>query len=393
MAEPRHPSPAAAAREALRAAYRVTLGSIPGLLREATGLLATDVLGRKNQKVGMPPGSLVYTGEREVETVRISVIDYDGENLREETVDSADKLAPLREEPTVTWINVEGLHDVKVIEAVGKCFGLHSLVLEDVLSIDQRPKLEDYDDYLYLVVKMLNYDEEKRALESEQVSLVLGRGFVISFQEKPGDVLEPVRERIRGRKGRIRARGADYLAYSLVDCIVDNYFLLLEKFGETFEKMEADLMNKPTTRLLRHLHLVKREMVFLRRSVYPMREAVSRFERSESVLIADSTRPFVRDAYDHTIEVIETLETFRDMLGGMFDLYLSSISNRMNTTMQFLTLVATIFIPLTFVAGIYGMNFEHMPELKWRYGYPTVMGLMLVIGAGLAVHFRRKRWW
>lgn len=346
---------------------------------------------KRSEKAGLPPGSLVHIGEKRIEEVRITVIDYDQAQFQEEQVKNIEECFPFKDTPTVTWINIDGLHQIEIIEKIGRHFGLHPLVLEDIVNTGQRPKMENFDDYIFVVLKMLYYDKEGE-VKSEQVSLILGSNFVISFQEEQGDVFDLIRERIKEAKGRIRKMGADYLAYTLMDTIVDNYFIILERFGEEVEDMEEELLSKPTTKTLQEIHRLKREIIFLRKSVWPLREVVSGLERSESPLIKESTAIFLRDVYDHTIHVIDTIEIFRDMISGMFDVYLSSISNRMNEVMKVLTIIATIFIPLTFIAGIYGMNFEYMPELNWHGGYFTVLFVMASIGLGMVIYFKKKNW-
>jgi magnesium transporter len=266
-------------------------------------------------------------------------------------------------------------------------------VMEDIMNTEQRPKIEDFDDYIFVVLKMLYYDNDEEEIKAEQISIIVRSNFVLSFQEREGDIFNPLRDRIRNAKGRVRKMGPDYLAYCLLDAIVDNYFVVLEKLGEQIEGMEEELVTNPTPVTLQRIHNLKREMIFLRKSVWPLREVVSRLERGESPLIKESTGIYLRDVYDHTIQVIDTIETYRDMLSGMLDIYLSSISNRMNQVMKVLTIIATIFIPLTFVAGIYGMNFEYMPELKWHWFYPKAFWLVMIGIAGvMLVYFRRKRW-
>jgi magnesium transporter len=343
-------------------------------------------------KAGLPPGTLVHVGERKVEAARITVIDYDLTSFQEKQVAAIEECFSFKTTPTVTWINIDGLHQVEIIEKLGTQFELHPLILEDILHTGQRPKLEDFDTYMYIVLKMLSYNDAKQKVEAEQVSLVLGPNFVISLQESIGDVFGPVRDRIRNSKGRIRKMNPDYLVYSLIDAVVDNYFLILEKLGEKIESMEQDLVSQPTQETLQQIHGLKREMISLRKSVWPLREAVGALDRSESALISESTHIFMRDLYDHTIQVIDTVETFRDMVSGMLDIYLSSISNRMNAVMKVLTIIATIFIPLTFIAGIYGMNFKYMPELEWRWGYPAVGLVMAAVAVIMLVYFRRKKW-
>ncbi len=347
---------------------------------------------RHTKKAGLPPGTLVHVGERKLESVRITVIDYDENNFQEKQVPRIEDCFQFKATPTVTWINIDGLHEVEVIEKIGKQYGLHPLILEDILHVGQRPKYEDLESYIFVVLMMLRFDEENQTTLSEQVSLVLGPNFVISFQESIGDVFEQIRDRIRNAKGKIRKMGADYLMYALLDAIVDGYFGILEKIGDKIESMEEELVNDPSQRTLHQIHNLKREMVFLRRSVWPLRESISGLERSESALIKETTGLYLRDVYDHTIQVIDTVESFRDMISGMLDIYLSSISNRMNAVMKVLTIIATIFIPLTFVAGIYGMNFEYMPELKWRWGYAAVWLVMLAVAGAMIVYFKRKKW-
>ncbi len=347
---------------------------------------------RHYKKAGMPPGTLVHIGERKLESVRIKVIDYDENSFREKQVTKIEDCFEFKKTPTVTWINIDGLHDVEIIEKIGKHYDFHPLVLEDILHTGQRPKFEDLENYIFIVLMMLRFDDESQAVISEQVSMVLGPNYVISFQENVGDVFEQIRDRIRNAKGKIRKMGSDYLMYALLDAIVDGYFLIMEKLGDKIESMEDELVGNPTEKTLQQIHNLKREMVYLRKSVWPLRELISGVERSESNLIQDTTGAYLRDVYDHTIQVIDTVESFRDMVSGMLDIYLSSISNRMNAVMKVLTIIATIFIPLTFVAGIYGMNFENMPELKWRYGYFGVWFIMVIVTGSMVLYFKKKKW-
>jgi len=351
-----------------------------------------QLIKRRAKKAGEPPGTLVYVGEKKVEKVRISYIDYDEQNFQEKEISKIEECFPFKATPTVTWINIDGLHEVEIIEKLGTQFEVHPLILEDILHTEQRPKYEDFDKYIFIVLQMLSFNEELGAVESEQVSLILGANFVISFQERMGDVFEPIRDRIRNAKGRIRKMGPDYLAYALIDAIVDSYFAILEKIGEKIELMEEELVSNPTEKTLQQIHNMKREMISLRRSVWPLREVISGVQRSESSVIKELTEIYLRDVYDHTIQIIDTIESFRDMVSGMLDIYLSSISNKMNAVMKVLTIIATIFIPLTFVAGIYGMNFKYMPELDWRWGYGAVWLVMIVVAGIMMVYFRRKKW-
>lgn len=340
----------------------------------------------------MPPGTLIHVGEQKIAKVKITVIDYDETDLQEKEVSKIDECYPFKDKPSITWINIDGIHDVEIIERIGKNYGIHPLLLEDILNTEQRPKIEDFEDYLFLILKMLSFDEKQREIKIEQVSLVIGPNYVLSFQEREGDVFDPVRDRIRRAKGRIRKMGADYLAYSLLDAVVDGYFLILEKVGDKIEELEETLISQPDMATLQAIHFLKREMIFLRRSVWPLREVISGLSRKESTLIKESTEIFLRDVYDHTIQVIDTIETYRDMISGMLDTYLSSISNRMNEVMKVLTIFAAIFIPLTFVAGIYGMNFSYMPELGWKWGYFVILTVMAAIVIAMLIYFRNKKW-
>jgi len=345
-----------------------------------------------SKKAGAAPGTLVHIGEKKTERVRIRLIDYDKKQLQEKELKTIEECFPCKDEPTISWINIDGLHDIETIEKVGGHFGIHPLVLEDIVNTGQRPKAEDFDDYVYIVLKMLYYDAKEKEVRAEQFSLILGSNFLISFQERVGDVFEMVRERIRKGKGHIRKAGADYLAYALMDAIVDQYFIIMEIFGDKMEALEEELVENPTGRTLETIHTMKREMIYFRKQVWPLREVVGGLVRGEFSLISESTAVYLRDVYDHTIQVIDTVESLRDVLGGMLDLYLSTISNRMNEVMKVLTIIATIFIPLTFVAGIYGMNFKYMPELEWHWGYYMIWGVMAVVVVTMVVYFKRRAW-
>jgi magnesium transporter len=345
-----------------------------------------------SKKAGAAPGTLVHIGEKKTERVRIRLIDYDKKQLQEKELKTIEECFPCKDEPTISWINIDGVHDIETIEKVGGHFGIHPLVLEDIVNTGQRPKAEDFDDYVYIVLKMLYYDAKEKEVRAEQFSLILGSNFLISFQERVGDVFELVRERIRKGKGHIRKAGADYLAYALMDAIVDQYFIIMEIFGDKMEALEEELVENPTGRTMETIHTMKREMIYFRKQVWPLREVVGGLVRGEFSLISESTAVYLRDVYDHTIQVIDTVESLRDVLGGMLDLYLSTISNRMNEVMKVLTIIATIFIPLTFVAGIYGMNFKYMPELEWHWGYYMIWGVMAVVVVTMVVYFKRRAW-
>jgi magnesium transporter len=347
---------------------------------------------KRSRKKGLSPGSLIHVGERKVDQPRITLIDYDGDHFLEKVVASVEECFPFNETSTVTWINIDGVHDAGVIEKLGRAFGLHPLIQEDIMTTSQRPKLDDLETSIYVVSRMVELSGDGKEIVTEQLSLIFGRNFVLSFQERPGDMFDPVRERIRHGKGRIRKLGPDYLAYALLDAVVDHYFVVLETVGERIETLEDELVADPRQETLHTIHILKREMLFFRKSVWPLREVVAALERTESSLIQPSTNIFLRDVYDHVIQAIDNVETFRDMLSGMLETYLSSVSNRMNQVMKILTIISTIFIPLTFLVGVYGMNFEHMPELKWRFGYFLVWGIMIAVGGGLIYFFKRKKW-
>lgn len=347
---------------------------------------------RKARKAHHPPGTLIYVGDKKIDKIRMTALDYDEKQFEEKEVESVESLFKFRDSSTVSWINIDGLHEVDRIEKLGSHFGIHPLVLEDVVNTEQRPKLEDMGDYIFIVLKMMSFNKAENRVEAEQISLIIGKNYLLTFQERVGDVFHGIRERIRNYQGRIRKMGSDYLAYTLVDAIVDNYFVVLEVVGDQIENMEDEVMTNPTTKTMQTLQKIKRRLLFLRKSVWPLREVISHLERTESKLIQKQTHPYFRDVYDHTIQVVDMLETMRDMNSGMFDMYLSSISNKMNEVMKVLTIIATIFIPLTFIAGIYGMNFEYMPELKWHWAYFSVWGVMAAVVIVMVAYFKKKKW-
>ncbi|WP_319507127.1 magnesium/cobalt transporter CorA [uncultured Methanolobus sp.] len=340
----------------------------------------------------MAPGTLIHVGEERTEKPKTTIIDYDRDNYQERVVENVEECFPFKDSPTVSWINIDGIHQVEIIEKLGKHFDLHALVMEDIVHTSQRPKMEDYESYIYIVLKMLWFEDGETDVKAEQVSIILGKNFVLSFQELEGDTFNSVRERLRNSKGRIRTMGADYLSYALLDSIVDNYFIIIERFGEIIEDLENKLIENPSPETLQNIHDLKKEMIYLRKSVWPLREVINGLERTESPLFQDTTFVFLKDVYDHTIQVAETVETYRDILSGILDVYLSSVSNKMNEVMKILTIIATIFIPLTFLAGMYGMNFSYMPELGWKWGYPAVWTINILIFISMYMYFRKKNW-
>ena len=350
------------------------------------------LIKRSRKKIGLSPGTLIHIGDKKVGEIKMSLMNYDQGQLIEKELTSIEDAFPYKDTPPVTWINVDGLHDVDIIDRIGRHFDIHPLTLEDIVNTGHRPKAEDFEDYDYIVLKMLTYDEDQSHIKAEQVSLILGPHYLISFQETEGDVFNFVRERIRKAKGRIRKSGCDYLAYALIDAIVDHYFLVLEKLGEKIELLEVDLLDDTQTENLQSIHHLKREIIFFRKQVWPIREILSTLMKEEAALIQETTQIFIRDLYDHTIQVMDTIESFRDVLSGLQDLYLSTVSNRMNEVMKVLTIMATIFIPLTFIAGIYGMNFEFMPELKWPWAYPALWTLLITIFVFMIFWFKKKKW-
>lgn len=353
------------------------------------------VIRRRSKKSGLAPGTLIPVGHgdgNQNAPVTFSLIAYDAERLIEHTVPSAQQCDQLRNHQLINWINVDGVHDAHSIELVGKYFNIHPLVLEDVLNTSKRPKVEDYGDYIFVIMKMVYPDRNKRGIYLEQISLVIGEDYVISFQEQGDDVFHDLRERIRHSKGRVRKLGSDYLAYALIDAIVDSYFLVLEELGEELERLEAEVLTATHSDIVKQIQNLKRTALALRRAAWPQRELLNLLERSENVLLTPPTHVYIRDVYDHAVEIIDIIENYRETVATQMELHLSTISNRLNSVMAFLAVVSTIFMPLTFIAGVYGMNFEYMPELKEPLGYPIVMLAMLAIAVGMLGWFRHKRW-
>ena len=352
----------------------------------------SKLIKKSSKKAGLPPGTLVHIGEKMTEKTRVAVVEYDGQDFQEKELKSLEACYLFAKEPVVTWVNVIGIQQVEVLEKLGSCFVVHPPALEDILNTEQRPKIEDYGEDLFIVVKLISYNEKKDEVEAEQISLILRPNALLSFQEREGDDFAGVKERLRGGKGRLRKMGSDYLAYTLLDIVVDQYFVVLEKLGERIEFLEGKLLADPGTTTLQKIQNLKREMLLLRKWVWPLREVISSLERGEFPGIQESTRVYLRDVYDHAIQVMDTIEIYRDMLSGMLDIYLSSLNNRMNAVMKVLTIIATIFMPLTFLAGVYGMNFKHMPELNWPWGYPLILMVMALVAILMLTLFRRKKW-
>ncbi|HET8760499.1 MAG TPA: magnesium/cobalt transporter CorA [Nitrospiria bacterium] len=334
----------------------------------------------------------MHIGTPSSQPTRIQVLRYGPDRIVEEPNATLDQALACRAEAGVAWINVDGVQDVEVLKKLGEGYGLHPLVIEDIANTEQRPKLEDYGDHLFIVLKMLS--PENGHVRAEQVSVVITRNVILSFQEhdKPGDCFDPLRARLRADASRLRSAGADFLAYGIVDALVDNYFVVLEQLGDAVEHIEEAATLDPTASGAQSIHVLRRELLVMRRAVWPLRDLVAQLLRRESTLIGEKTAVYLRDVYDHLVQVIDTTEALRDLLSSLLEVELTRTSLRMNETMKALTLIATVFIPLTFIVGVYGMNFQYMPELRWRWAYPTLWALMIALGVGMVVWFKRKRW-
>jgi magnesium transporter len=343
-------------------------------------------------KKGFPPGKPVYVGDPRTAPVAITVIDYDPEHFDQQTFANPQECFKYRDTPTTTWINIDGVHRTEVVEKIGVHFSINPLALEDIVNTKTRSKIDDFREYVFIVLKMLNYDREKRDMNMEQVSLIVGKNYVISFQQDPTDLFDGIRERLRDPDSRMRSFGTDYLAYCLMDRVVDEYFQIIEAMGDELAIMEDEVAANPSRELLARLNDLKSDSIYLRKSVWPLREVISYLLRNEVHLIRDEVLPYYRDLYDHIIQVIDTTETYRDLFSDIMDVYLSNLSLKMNEVMKVLTVISTIFIPLTFIVGVYGMNFHYMPELDWRFGYFAVWGFMVLVAGGMILYFRNRRW-
>lgn len=346
---------------------------------------------RYSAKAGLPPGTLVLIGDHRNEPVTIELIDYSGDSFHENEVVDVQSLAESLKTSTVSWVNINGIHNTDAIEAIGKMYDIHKLVLEDILNTDHRPKVEPFEDYVFFTMKMMWYNEEDQ-LEKEQISIIFGKPYVLCFQERKGDIFDPIRERIRTDSGLIRKRGADYLVYRLIDSVVDNYFIIIEKIEEKVEDLEDAIAADTDEDHTRTIQYMKREIITLKRALLPLREAVSGLEKGVTDLVHPSNEKYFRDVYDHLIQIADNLESNREVLSGLMDMQMANMSNRMNQVMKVLTVIASLFIPLTFIAGIYGMNFDNMPELHFKYGYFAAWGLMIAVFIGMLLFFKSKKW-
>lgn len=350
-------------------------------------------LRRRSDKVGMPPGALVYVGaEKPPHTTRISVIDYDEHAVRERDLVRVEECLQFKDTASVTWINVDEIQEPGLIETFGRVLGFHSLMLEDILNMDQRPKVEDHGTYLYVVLKMLEWNAVRGEIEIEQLSLVVGSNYVISFQERAGDFFDPLRARIREAVGRARKLGPDFLAYSLLDLVIDHYFIVLDRLGDRIEAVEDEVMTRARPETLQRIHDIKRELIFVRKAVWPMKEVIASLRHLDTPLIGKSTGVFLRDLQDHIVQVIEGIETYQNLASDSLDTYLSTVSNRTNTVMKVLAVFSAVFMPLTFITGIFGMNFHHMPPLDWSWGFSGTLVGMGILGLLMVLFFRRRRW-
>ena len=358
----------------------------------------TKILNKKpddsttsSDTVGLQPGALVHVGEKRVDKVTFEQIEFSNSQFLRRTSDTVDECLNTEGKTSVTWTNIIGLHDPDTIQKIGQYYSIHGLVQSDVMNTELRPKIEDHDDYIHILLKLPHILSESE-LFMEQISIIIGRNYIISFQETPDDIFDPIRERIEKSVGTIRKRNSDYLGYALVDAIIDYYYVVMEKIGIQSEHLEEELMNNPTPKTLQTIYTLKREMVVLRKSIWPMREMIDRFERMQSDIIQESTRTYLRDVYNHSVQVMDNIEGLREMIGGMLDTYLSSIGNKMNEVMKTLTIIASIFIPITFIAGIYGTNFSYVPELEWEGSYFVMIGVMAIIVIVMLAWFRKKQW-
>ncbi|WP_174626638.1 magnesium/cobalt transporter CorA [Candidatus Methylobacter favarea] len=345
-----------------------------------------------SRKSGLPPGSLIHVGEVHDHEHRISVVNYNSSAVERYIVNSIKEIPPLKSADTVTWVIIDGLKNVSIIDEIGQHYNIHALVLEDILNTHQRPKYEEFDDYLYIVIKALSLKNHDFQVQYEQISLLVLDKIVFTFKEKPSEIFDPVLKRLDNGKSHMRGLGTDYLAYVIMDTVVDEYFGLQDTLDELIESVEDELMSYPSIQTLSSIQRIKRELIFIRRTVSPLRELLASIQRSESALLDEHNKRYFGDIYDHAIRVTEAMESYRDLIADMMDIYLSSISNKMSETMKVLTVFSSIFIPLTFIAGVYGMNFDYMPELKWKWGYPALWGVFIAIALFLLGYFKKKKW-
>ncbi len=349
-------------------------------------------LKKRHESQGQSPGALIFIGQKKSDSIQIRVIDYDAGTLTEQELLNIKDGSHFKKTGTVTWLNINGLHDIEVIREVGQVFELHPLVMEDILNTGQRPKIEEFEHYLFIVLKMIRFDPESEMIINEQLSMILGENFLLTFQEQPGDVFDPVRQRIRRNKSRIRDAGTDYLAYALLDTVVDNYIYTIELIGEKIEDLEEEILSSHDASVMEKINGFKRETNYLRKSIRPAKEAIFQMSRIDSQLFAEQTIPFIKDLQDLINQATEAIDTYRDLLTDQLNIYNSVMANRMNDIMRVLTIFAAVFIPLTFIAGIYGTNFEYFPELHYRYSYFVFWGVLIALAGALLLFFKRRGW-
>jgi magnesium transporter len=346
----------------------------------------------QSSKTGLAPGTLVHVGRRKVDQVNIKILEYGSDTFNEIEVQSVAECLPLALDTQIRWVDIVGLHQVDIIGDIGDKINIHPLVLEDILHTNQRPKAEAYEEYLYLVLRTPYWDEKKLTIDSEQVSVILGAGYVITFLEGDQDILESVRERVRIGRGRIRNQGSDYLVYAIMDAVVDQYFTVLDNLSDRVAELEDEVVTKPTTSTLQTIQDLKHELISFRKLIWPVRELVAGLERGKTDFFADATLVYLRDVHDHSIRVLETTEMYRDMVASMLDIYISSVNNKLNEIMKVLTIIATLFIPLTFVTGVYGMNFVNLPGAQWQWGFYLLIAFMIAVFLMMVAYFRRRHW-
>jgi len=351
------------------------------------------VLSSAADKSGLPPGTLIHIGEKHESECKISVTQYNADTLLRHEIASISELKQLQNSKLITWVNVDGLSDTHIVESIGQELNIHPLVLEDILSTHQRPKLEEYEDFLYLVIKGIDIKPGKDfSLQYEQISILLLANYVITFKEKADNTFDPIYSHLQNRNGRLRQLGSDYLAYVILDTIVDEYFVVEDSLDEIIDPLEDNILFNSSKEMLQTVQQIRRGLISMKRNISPLRELLATIQRTDIPLLQERNLHYYGDVYDHVLRVTDSLESYRERISAMHDIYLSSISNKMNETMKILTIFASIFIPLTFIAGIYGMNFEHMPELKWRWAYPALWIVFITIGVGLLVIFKKKKW-
>jgi magnesium transporter len=371
---------------------KVVPKNIIGVPKNLIKQLTPKIMRRTSSKVGLPPGSIVHVGEQKIEKVKITLTEYDENNVDSCEINSIEEIEPYTDTPQVTWVNVCGLHETEFIKQIGEKFNIHPLVLEDILNTETRPKLEISDNYVFITIKMLAYNDEEKQIDSEQVSFILGKNFVFSFLEKSDGIFNPIRDRIANQVGRIRKQAPDYLFYTLIDIVVDQYYLLLERIEERIELLDDEVISNTDKSQIQKIYNLKNELLLTRRSVWPLREIFTQIIREEPELINENVEPYLRDLLDHTFQITETVEIQREITNGLMETYLSLMSNKMNEVMKVLTVIATIFIPLTFIVGIYGMNFKYMPELELPWAYFAVWGVMIAVVVIMILYFKRRNW-